>query len=257
VFESSLIRPKKSRRRSATALPLAVFFHLVVLGSVAAASYWNVSDVLEPNMIIDVFFKASEPPPPPPAQGSAKPPEETQRPAEPVDKPVDQPIQPDEVSDQTPVATTTIEDLKPLAGDSDRPGRPDGHPEGVDGGFEEGVPHSDGKGSGPGFGGTDRTADSLPTQFKAGMTPPEVIVRVQPRYTEAARKAGVQGTVIVEAIIDEQGRVTNLRVMKSLPMGLDQAATDAVRQWRFKPALLNTRPVKIFWTLTVYFQLQR
>jgi protein TonB len=260
VFESSLIRPKKSRRRSAAALPLAVFFHLVVLGSVAAASYWNVSDVAEPT-IHYVFFKASEPPPPPPARGSVKPPEEPQRPVEPpVEKPVDTPIQPEDVPEETPASTPTTADLTPLATDTmdtDRSGRPDGDPRGVDGGFEEGVPHSDGKGRGPGYGGTDAPADSTPIQFKAGMTPPEVIVRVQPRYTEAARKAGVQGTVIVEAIIDQQGRVTNLRVLKALPMGLDQAAADAVRQWRFKPAMLGTRPVKIFWTLTVNFQLQR
>jgi protein TonB len=240
-------------------LPLAVFFHLVVLGSVAAASYWNVSDVPEPP-IHYVFFKASEPPPPPPAQGSAKPPEEPQRPVEPpVEKPVDTPVQPEDVPDETP--TPTITDLTPTSADtadtSDRIGRPNGDPRGVDGGVEKGVLHSEGKGSGPGYGGTDGPADSLPIQFKAGMIPPEVIVRVQPRYTEPARKAGVQGTVIVEAVIDEQGRVTNLKVMKALPMGLDQAAADAVRQWRFKPAMLGTRPVKIFWTLTVNFQLQR
>jgi protein TonB len=256
MFESSLIRPKKGSRRAAAALPLAVFFHLVILGSVAAASYWNVSEVLEPEMHF-VFFSASAPPPPPPARGGVKP-EQTEHAVAPVEPPTT-PVQPDEVPEETPAATaTSLLDLIPVEGQGDPYGDPHGDPQGVDGGVEHGVLHSDGKGEGgPGFGSDPRPASNEPIHFKAGMTPPQVVARVQPRYTEAARKAGVQGTVIVEAIIDEQGRVTNLRVTKSLPMGLDQAAVDAVRQWRFKPALLGTRPVKIFWALTVNFQLQR
>lgn len=256
MFESALIRPKKSNRRTAAALPLAVTVHLVIFGSVAAASYWNVSEVLEPNVVIDAFFVASAPPPPPPVRGGVRP-ETIERAVAPVVPPTT-PVQPETVPDETPATATNLADLVPVAGDGDTYGDPNGDPDGVDGGFEDGVPHSAGKQyGGPGFGTDPQPLASEPTRFKAGMTPPEVVSRTQPRYTEAARKAGVQGTVIVEAVIDEQGRVTNLKVVKSLPMGLDQAAADAVRQWRFKPALLGTRPVKIFWTLTVNFQLQR
>lgn len=256
MFESSLIRPKKGNRRAAAAFPLAVFVHLVILGSVAAASYWNVSEVLEPE-IYDVFFVASAPPPPPPARGGVRP----ETPATPVEQvaPPATPVQPEVVPDVNPTPTATILDLVPLDGAGDRLGDPNGDPEGTEGGVEDGVPHSVGKTWGrSGFGsGESEPVANEPVHFKAGMTAPEVVTRVQPRYTEAARKAGVQGTVIVEAVIDELGRVTNLRVVKSLPMGLDQAAADAVRQWRFKPAHLGARPVKIFWTLTVNFQLQR
>ncbi|HSG40368.1 MAG TPA: energy transducer TonB, partial [Thermoanaerobaculia bacterium] len=69
--------------------------------------------------------------------------------------------------------------------------------------------------------------------------------------------AGVQGTVIIEAIIDEKGNVTAQRVLKALPMGLDQAAMEAIRQWRFKPAYRGSEPVKVYYTLTVNFTLQR
>lgn len=257
MFESSLIRPKKANRRAAAALPLAVFVHLVILGSVAAASYWNVSEVPEPSQIYIPYFVASAPPPPPPARGGARP-ETTQSAVEPAVPPAT-PVQPDAVPDETPASTTTLLDLVPVAGDGDPFGDPNGDPDGVEGGVEDGVPHSTGteRGGSGGGGGDAEPAANEPIRFKAGMTPPEVVARVQPRYSEAARKAGVQGTVRVEAIIDEQGRVTNLRVVKGLPMGLDQAAADAVRQWRFKPALLGTRPIKIFWTLTVNFQLQR
>jgi protein TonB len=83
-----------------------------------------------------------------------------------------------------------------------------------------------------------------------------VINKVNPVYTEAARRARIQGVVIVEAIIDKQGNVTNVRVLKALPMGLDQAAVDAVKKWRFRPATLNGRPVNVYFVLTVNFQLQ-
>jgi len=51
--------------------------------------------------------------------------------------------------------------------------------------------------------------------------------------------------------------VTNLSVIKGLPMGLDKAALDAVSQWRFKPATLQGRPVKVYYNLTVRFSIQR
>jgi protein TonB len=85
---------------------------------------------------------------------------------------------------------------------------------------------------------------------------PEVINRVQPAYTEIARRARIQGVVIVETIINTEGKVTDVRVLKSLPMGLTEAAIDAVKQWKFKPATLDNRPVSVYFTLTVNFQLQ-
>ena len=54
----------------------------------------------------------------------------------------------------------------------------------------------------------------------------------------------MQGVVIVEAIIDKNGNVTNVRVLKGLPMGLEESATSAVKSWKFKPATLNGRPVE-------------
>jgi protein TonB len=65
----------------------------------------------------------------------------------------------------------------------------------------------------------------------------------------------VQGVVILEAVIDETGRVTNVRVLRSIPL-LDQAATQAVRQWQFAPTLLNGEPVPIVMTVTVSFELK-
>lgn len=78
----------------------------------------------------------------------------------------------------------------------------------------------------------------------------------QPAYTEIARKARIQGVVIVQAIIDKQGNVTNVKVLKGLPMGLDQAAVESIKTWKFQPATLNGKPVDVYYNLTVNFTLQ-
>jgi TonB family protein len=89
------------------------------------------------------------------------------------------------------------------------------------------------------------------------VTRPEKISGAAPVYTELARRAQISGTVILEAIIDEQGNVENAKVLKGQPMGLDQAAVDAVQTWKFKPATLEGRPVKVYYVLTVNFSVER
>lgn len=84
---------------------------------------------------------------------------------------------------------------------------------------------------------------------------PELATSVPVEYTEMARKARINGVVIVEAVIDEQGDVVRTRVLKGLPMGLDKAAEKAASQWKFKPAMAYGKPVKVFHTLTVNCQL--
>ena len=78
---------------------------------------------------------------------------------------------------------------------------------------------------------------------------------MNPVYPSIAQSARVQGVVIVEATIGPDGRVSDARVLRSIPL-LDQAALDAVRQWVFTPTLLNGVPVPVIMTVTVNFTLQ-
>lgn len=95
-----------------------------------------------------------------------------------------------------------------------------------------------------------------PIHVGGDVQPPVKIHAPEPHYTEIARKARIQGVVIVQAIIDKEGNVTNVKVLKGLPMGLDQAAVDAIKKWKFKPATLNGKPVAVYYNLTVNFTLQ-
>jgi periplasmic protein TonB len=81
-----------------------------------------------------------------------------------------------------------------------------------------------------------------------------LVRQVKPPYPPLARQARIQGAVILEAIISRQGRVDQLRVISGHPL-LVQAALDAVRQWQYRPTLLNGEPVEVVTTITVNFNL--
>jgi TonB family protein len=82
--------------------------------------------------------------------------------------------------------------------------------------------------------------------------PPKKVVDVQPVYPEDAKAAGLEGYVILDIVIGEDGSVIEAGVMRSIP-ALDSAAIDAVRQWQFEPTLLNGEPVEIEMTVSIKF----
>jgi protein TonB len=94
-----------------------------------------------------------------------------------------------------------------------------------------------------------------PIRLHSGMKAPVKVVDVPPIYPAISRNAHIQGVVILEAVLDAKGHVESVRVLRSVPT-LDQAAVDAVQQWRFTPALLNGQPVPVVMTVTVNFTLQ-
>jgi TonB family protein len=87
-----------------------------------------------------------------------------------------------------------------------------------------------------------------------GVTPPEVVKKKNPKYTREAREAELEGLVMVEADIGPDGCVHNARVLRPLGMGLDERAVDAVKKWKFKPAMKDGNPVWMQVTVEVLFR---
>jgi TonB family protein len=106
--------------------------------------------------------------------------------------------------------------------------------------------------------GRSVTQRSLPPGYErvgGNVRAPVVLSRVEPRYPEEARAARISGIVITEMMIDAAGNVVDAVVLKPLPFGLDQAALDAVKQWRFAPATKNGVPVPVMFNVTINFKI--
>jgi TonB family protein len=88
-----------------------------------------------------------------------------------------------------------------------------------------------------------------------GATRPVKVHDVAPEYTELAREARIQGVVILQTAIDQDGHVVDVKVLKGLHMGLTEAAVDAVKQWKFEPATIDGEPIPVSYNVTVNFRL--
>jgi protein TonB len=108
--------------------------------------------------------------------------------------------------------------------------------------------------AGPGAGDGDRLYGQV---YRAGngVTMPVLIHRVEPEFSEEARKAKYSGTVVIRAEIDQSGRPRNMRLEKSLGLGLDEKALEAVSQWLFKPGTREGKPVTVSAMIEVTFHL--
>jgi periplasmic protein TonB len=136
------------------------------------------------------------------------------------------------------------------------PGPPSSGP-GVGGGIGNGQGRGVGEGKGPGVGpGEGGGFGGGVFRVGGGVTPPTVVQRVEPQYSEEARKARYQGTVVLEAIVRRDGTCDIIRVVRSLGFGLDENAMQALRQWRFRPGLRNGVPVDVSLNIEVNFNLR-
>jgi TonB family protein len=93
-----------------------------------------------------------------------------------------------------------------------------------------------------------------PVRIEGGLTPPRKLVNVPPTYPADALKARITGVVTIEAIIGPAGDVVDARVVSGVPM-LDDAALDAVRQWKYAATVINGEAVPVVMTVTVNFSL--
>lgn len=131
---------------------------------------------------------------------------------------------------------------------SNGPGSGGGIGSGNGGGVGSGKGGGFGPGEGGGFGGG---------VFKVGggVSAPVLLFKKEPEYSEEARKAKYQGTVVLYVEVNSDGKAINMRVLRSLGLGLDEKAMEAVRLWKFKPGFKDGKPVTVAATIEVNFRL--
>ena len=115
-----------------------------------------------------------------------------------------------------------------------------------------GIGSGDGGGIGPGLGGS--TGGGV-MHVGGSVSMPKVLYYVDPEFSEEARKAKFSGNVEVYLWIDEQGNPSHIRIARGVGMGLDEKAIEAVRQYKFKPAMQNGKPVKVDMYMDVDFHI--
>jgi periplasmic protein TonB len=127
---------------------------------------------------------------------------------------------------------------------------------GSGGGIGSGSGGGIGPGKGPGYGpGEGGNFGGGVFRVGGGVSSPVAIYKVEPEYSEEARKAKFQGTVVLSIVIDEKGSPTNFKVVRPLGLGLDEKAIEAVQKWRFRPGMKDGRPVPVLATVEVNFRL--
>jgi TonB family protein len=123
---------------------------------------------------------------------------------------------------------------------------------GIGSGSGGGVGSGKGPGVGPGEGGG---IGGGVYRIGGGVSAPTLLFKVEPEYSEEARKAKFQGTVVLYVVVDEKGMPQQLRVLRPLGLGLDEKAIEAVQKWRFKPGVKDGKAVAVAATIEVNFRL--
>ncbi len=123
---------------------------------------------------------------------------------------------------------------------------------GIGSGSGGGVGSGKGGGFGPGEGGG---VGGGVFRVGGGVSAPALLFKKEPEYSEEARKAKYQGTVLLYIEVDPSGKATNIKVQRSLGLGLDEKAIEAVKQWKFKPGYKDGKPVTVAATIEVNFRL--
>jgi TonB family protein len=135
-------------------------------------------------------------------------------------------------------------------------GGPPSNGPGSGGGIGTGSGGGVGSGSGGGYGpGSGGGVGGGVYRIGGGVSAPALIAKVEPEYSEEARKAKFQGTVVLYVVVDENGKPRDLRVIRPLGLGLDEKAIEAVMKWRFRPGMKDGKPVAVAATIEVNFRL--
>jgi protein TonB len=227
----------KAKSRRAVTLPVSIALHTLGALALVAVPLLLSDEVPEAHADVRAFLvepMAIAPPPPPPAARPAAPPRVAPK------------LEPRQQAFVAPVEVPTeITPEQALDLGSDEAGAAGGVDGGVPGGVVGGI-----------VGGLPEAPPPVAAPIRVGgsIREPKRLVVVPPVYPELAMKARVQGMVIVEATLNERGRVVNVSLVQGLPL-LSDAALDAVRKWVYTPTLVNGVPVPVIMTVKVHFRL--
>ena len=171
--------------------------------------------------------------------------------------PVDKPPAPVPPAVQAPVQSIAADPLEviglPAETQQTASSRGPGTGGSVGSGSGQGLGEGTGGGIGPGSGGG---TGGGPYQPGSGIDPPQLVREIRPSYTEAARRQAIEGDVVLELVVRQDGSVGDVKVRRTLGAGLEQKAIEAVRQWRFNPARRRGQPVDVVVEVAVEFKLR-
>jgi protein TonB len=257
MFEYAATQPRRAGASSFTSTLVSALAHAAVL-VIVAVSGLSAADALPepPAMLAFVVASPPPPPPPPPPPAAAPAPKPEARAAPPRAKPI--PRAPVAARRPSPAAAPVEMPaaIRPETGlEAAAPAIAAGFEYGVDGGIVGGV-------TGGVVGGGDVLSPPppppppppSPVRVGGNVEAPQLLRRVAPVYPDFAAQALIEGVVILEAVVDEQGRVQEVKPLRAHPL-LKEAAIDAVEQWRYEPLRLNGVAMPFVLTVTVTFRL--
>lgn len=248
MFSDSLLEFGVQRKRKFYATTTSFVLNCLAIGVLLAVPLMFTEELPRAQML--TFLVAPPPPPPPPAPA-----------AQPVQRVVRQ-IQTDVLSTGQLRTPTRIPQKIEMIKEEEAP-PPMPATGGVVGGVPGGIPGGQLGGVIGGIVNSTSTLAAVPkfipvapqrVRISQGVTKGLLVHRVEPSYPPLAKAARVQGDVVLSAIINTNGDIQNLQLVSGHPM-LVPAAISAVRQWRYKPYLLNGQPVEVETTITVIFAL--
>jgi protein TonB len=254
-----------TRTRAMWPYPVAASMHFLVVGGTLAASLLALQRAPEfespfpPVFVTSVELGTGPSAPPPLGEGgpsrNAPAVIPRERPATPQEI-----VQPREVPPAAPApagSEDTIEESipglsRPGLGVPGLDGDGTGWPWGVEGGLGDGP----GGGLVPGDERVEPSGPPAPVEVTPDMVSPVLVRKVKPDYPALARAARLPGFVLLQAVVGEDGCVEDVKVLQASSPLFGDAAVEAVRQWKYRPALQSGRPVRVYFSVRVEFQLK-
>jgi TonB family protein len=230
-------------------LPLSLALHGLAVGAAALLSIRSLPDASDPPVPV-VFLEGSAAPLPLGEESGTSSADEVVQ----TDPPEAASVDGDSEDSEETASSEVSPDSSSSPGENhavaDAAAAISGNPSGQTDGRPDGQANSHGQD------GTETGDDERLYRPGGNVAEPRLVYRVEPAYPEIARKARIEGVVILQAIIGKAGNVEDLHLVKSANVLLDAAALEAVSRWRYRPATLAGFAVRVYLTVTVEFRLR-